>query len=119
MAEQIGQPGEALSRALAARGARVGHEDAARVADLLLGLLERGVLVASDPERPGTVHGAVSVAEPSTVAPSHGPAGVVRETRVRGGGRVALDGAGAVVSGALQTPDACNTGVCNSIGAQG
>jgi hypothetical protein len=38
---------------------------------------------------------------------------------VRGGGRVALGRAGTVVRGALQTPDACNTGVCKSIEVEG
>jgi len=37
---------------------------------------------------------------------------------VRGSGRVALGGAGAVGRGTLETPDACNTGVSHSIGAQ-
>jgi hypothetical protein len=112
------QPGEALARALAARGARVGREDASRVADLLLALVERGVLRA-DGAAGAAVHGAEAVAEPSTGPLSLGPAGTARETRVRSGGRVALGGAGTVVRGALQTPDACNTGVCKTIGVEG
>jgi hypothetical protein len=110
------QPGEALARALAARGARVGREDAARVADLLLALLGSGVLYS--PDSAAAVHGADAVAEPSTVPPFLGPVGLARGTRVRGSGRVALGGAGAVGRGALETPDACNTGVSHSIGAQ-
>jgi len=113
--EQV-RPGEVLARALAARGARVGREDAARVADLLLALLGSGVL--HSPDFAAAVHGADAVAEPSTVLPSFEPMGVARRARVRGGGRVALGGAGTVVRGALETPDACNTGVSYSIGAQ-
>ena len=116
MQEERLQPGEALARALAARGARVGREDAARVAELLLALLGSGVLHC--PDCAAAAHGADAVAEPSTAAPFLGPMGLARGTRVRGGGRVALGGAGTVVRGALETPDACNTGVSQSIGAE-
>ena len=70
------EPGEALARALAARGARVRREEAARLADLLLALVDRGVL------------------------------------------RVAVGGGATLVGGATETPDARNTGVSHSIGAQ-
>jgi len=40
------QAGEALARAFAARGVRCDRELAAQVADLLLDLVERGVLVS-------------------------------------------------------------------------
>jgi len=42
------QPGEAIARVLAARGVRCDRERAAAVADFLLSLVERGVLVSAE-----------------------------------------------------------------------
>lgn len=47
MADGFDKPGQALQAALAARGAALSVEESARLADLLLMLAERGLLVAA------------------------------------------------------------------------
>ena len=48
MSRSIDKPGDALARAFTARGVRCDRERMAAVADLLLSLVERGVLVACE-----------------------------------------------------------------------
>ena len=99
--------GSALGAVLGRRGCA--DQDAAGRSVLLslIRLHELGALVF---DCQGAVHGDEAVSEPSTVAGPLGPLGLVREDDLRGGGRVVLDGRGAVVSAALQTPPVYNMG---------
>ena len=101
------QAGSALGAVLGERGCA--DQDAAG-RWLLLTLIRLHELGALAFDSGGAVHGADAVVEPSTVAGPLGPLGLVREDELRGGGRVVLDGRGAVVSAALQTPPAYNMG---------
>lgn len=91
-------------------GGRAGADQDAAGRSLLLSLIRLHALGALSFDLGDAVHGAGSVVEPSTGGEPLGP-GVARGEGLPVGGRVALDGSGAVVRGAaLETAPAYNMG---------
>ena len=100
--------GSGLRQVLEARGCALSAAEARALSIRLIDLIASGLLVA---EAPGAVHGDGVVAEPSTDGTPREPAGLARGADRPGGGRVAFDGGGAVVSvSGLQTAPAYNMG---------
>jgi hypothetical protein len=96
------QAGSALG-ALLGRRASADQDAAGR--SLLLALVRLNALGALSFALGDAVHGDDTVAEPSTVGKPLGPEGMARGEGLPGGGRVDLDGVGAVVGvDALGTP---------------
>ena len=96
MADRSGkQAGSALGALLVERGSA---DQDALGRSLLLTLIRLHELGALCFDVPGAVHGGVVGAEPSTDVTPCEPAGLARGAECRVGGRVALDGDGAVVS---------------------
>ena len=77
---------------------------------LLLALIRLNALGGLTFDSPGAVHGDGAVPEPSTVGTPCEPVGIARRVARPGGGRVDLDGSGAVVGSALGTAPAYNMG---------
>ena len=99
------QAGSALGAVLGRRESA--NQDAAGHS-LLLSLVRLNALRGLTFESAGAVHGDGAVAEPSTVGKPLGPVGIARGDGLPGGGRVDLDGGGAVGGSALKTPSPYN-----------
>ena len=101
------QAGSALGAVLGRRESA--NQDAAG-RSLLLALVRLNALGGLTFDSAGAVHGDGAVAEPSTVGTPCEPVGIARRVACHGGGRVDLDGSGAVVGSALQTAASYNIG---------